>query len=923
MLGLRTAVLAASTSWTNVLSIWESVAFNITGQPIVHLASFNFTNGGSYAFRLDATVGGWSLYGSEVNLVVCDAAAFAAMQSRGYPRHSHSLCARYPPDQTESMLESLCSVYPVDAHSSSQVALNSANALTGGDYFTSNAVSAQIDLDARVIESGMQHFLLDVCQVACASDDCINDLSTIRVAATLLFAMCDAGSPRRCTGVNVFALGDVCAAFGLAWVAAAVAWATHLRRRTGPIYKLQAFMTLTLVAKVAQALSMLASFHVAAIDVALSCLHLAASLALGVGCLMMIVLFGLADGCGIVGRHDRGYMLAILYFGYPLIENANNWNPILSAIMVVCVLFMLTKLTGRRLGELHEYAYSIQRAGVNPDATAVGTKVRFFRAIRMYSFLFFLETYFVRVIFFCIPDSSGWMSFTLLESITFLFFVAMGYTFRCRHFEYAVNESMPSPRSSRILPIVVILPRQTQARPPKVFTHPDGSRAFGSLCAQELSLQARGVYDASASPVQVFANFSFTQGGAFVISVASLAYLGRQDSPSLTVLVCEETVLHNLQLDKFNVSTCGGTTWRPDDCPLVFKINKTAPSSACCSFDKFGTIFQVIRYSNTSFTGTKVFLLDACPLLSSDTRTLPIRIDFAMCDGLGHCTGEIAAYLASYHGALCAGWGVLLLTWILHLRQKKDLRHWLHVVFLGILAAKVIQMISLCLATRSSQLIVELASPTMLIAAEWARRTVALVLLAWLFGLADGWNLLWHNPRGCIFAVPFSGYPIVDAWQTWNPMLAGCNVAAILLLLHSLASKRVRRLLYSCQLLQESGVDPVTTPVMTKLTLLRRLVFISSIYFVGKFTLDLTAYYKWKAHELLLEGIHEVMMTAFFIALGWTFRCRHFVFVERRTARPVDIVRQDEPMHIMLLHPDGSQNLAKRAYPLRATPQTV
>ncbi|CAK4078684.1 unnamed protein product [Aphanomyces euteiches] len=397
MLGLRTAVLAASTSWTNVLSIWESVAFNITGQPIVHLASFNFTNGGSYAFRLDATVGGWSLYGSEVNLVVCDAAAFAAMQSRGYPRHSHSLCARYPPDQTESMLESLCSVYPVDAHSSSQVALNSANALTGGDYFTSNAVSAQIDLDARVIESGMQHFLLDVCQVACASDDCINDLSTIRVAATLLFAMCDAGSPRRCTGVNVFALGDVCAAFGLAWVAAAVAWATHLRRRTGPIYKLQAFMTLTLVAKVAQALSMLASFHVAAIDVALSCLHLAASLALGVGCLMMIVLFGLADGCGIVGRHDRGYMLAILYFGYPLIENANNWNPILSAIMVVCVLFMLTKLTGRRLGELHEYAYSIQRAGVNPDATAVGTKVRFFRAIRMYSFLFFLETYFVRV----------------------------------------------------------------------------------------------------------------------------------------------------------------------------------------------------------------------------------------------------------------------------------------------------------------------------------------------------------------------------------------------------------------------------------------------------------------------------------------------------------------------------------------------
>ncbi|RHY14097.1 hypothetical protein DYB25_001246 [Aphanomyces astaci] len=278
-------------------SIWETQAFEITRKPIVHLVSYNFTNGGTFALSLQAVVYPGSATG--VGLVVCDAAAYSTMLSLGYPDASWPLCMKRSRKSSATVLQSLCAVYPMLGTLSSILQSNwSAPSET--------ILFARIDLtdDIPSTSAGMHHMLIDACSIACASsDDCEDDGST-QVSATLRYAMCDAASPRQCAG-------------------------NHMNQ--------------------------------------------------------LVVIY-------------TTFLLAILYFGYSLVESADSWNPILSAVMVLCILFMITTLSTKRLNELHTYAYALQQAGLNPDASPLGTKVRLLRAARLYSVLYFLETYCVKIV---------------------------------------------------------------------------------------------------------------------------------------------------------------------------------------------------------------------------------------------------------------------------------------------------------------------------------------------------------------------------------------------------------------------------------------------------------------------------------------------------------------------------------------------
>ncbi|RHY14612.1 hypothetical protein DYB36_001419 [Aphanomyces astaci] len=277
---------------------------------------------------------------------------------------------------------------------------------------------ARIDLtdDIPSTSAGMHHMLIDACSIACASsDDCEDDGST-QISATLRYAMCDAASPRQCAGNHMNQLVVIYTTYAVLWVLAGIVWAGHTYRSRAPVFKLHVIMSLTLATKVIATGTASLAFLVSRMDATLAYLRLAEIMQLGVTCLMMLVVFGLSDGCDIVGVHDRGFLLAILYFGYSLVESADSWNPILSAVMVLCILFMITTLSTKRLNELHTYAYALQQAGLNPDASPLGTKVRLLRAARLYSVLYFLETYCVTLDYWicdalsgdCAGKSYGW-----------------------------------------------------------------------------------------------------------------------------------------------------------------------------------------------------------------------------------------------------------------------------------------------------------------------------------------------------------------------------------------------------------------------------------------------------------------------------------------------------------------------------------
>ncbi|KAF0704122.1 hypothetical protein AaE_015100 [Aphanomyces astaci] len=466
-------------------SIWETQAFEITRKPIVHLVSYNFTNGGTFALSLQAVVYPGSATG--VGLVVCDAAAYSTMLSLGYPDASWPLCMKRSRKSSATVLQSLCAVYPMLGTLSSILQSNwSAPSET--------ILFARIDLtdDIPSTSAGMHHMLIDACSIACASsDDCEDDGST-QISATLRYAMCDAASPRQCAGNHMNQLVVIYTTYAVLWVLAGIVWAGHTYRSRAPVFKLHVIMSLTLATKVIATGTASLAFLVSRMDATLAYLRLAEIMQLGVTCLMMLVVFGLSDGCDIVGVHDRGFLLAILYFGYSLVESADSWNPILSAVMVLCILFMITTLSTKRLNELHTYAYALQQAGLNPDASPLGTKVRLLRAARLFSVLYFLETYCIKIVFFLVHPTTTVAEDAMVEGLQLVFFLLMGYTFRCRHFSYVLTYT-PRPRpSARVVPIAnspegieatslvpLVVPIIMKAT---VFSHPDNSRSLGKPC---------------------------------------------------------------------------------------------------------------------------------------------------------------------------------------------------------------------------------------------------------------------------------------------------------------------------------------------------------------------------------------------------------------------------------------------------------
>ncbi|RHY31377.1 hypothetical protein DYB32_003574 [Aphanomyces invadans] len=96
---------------TSAVSIWEAQFIPETQQAIVHLMSFNFTNGGSYAVTLRVNIRPAST--ASLHFVVCKATAWEKMQSRGYPESTTALCKRRFHNSTVVVLHSLCSAYPM------------------------------------------------------------------------------------------------------------------------------------------------------------------------------------------------------------------------------------------------------------------------------------------------------------------------------------------------------------------------------------------------------------------------------------------------------------------------------------------------------------------------------------------------------------------------------------------------------------------------------------------------------------------------------------------------------------------------------------------------------------------------------------------------------------------------------------------
>ncbi|ETW10010.1 hypothetical protein, variant [Aphanomyces invadans] len=348
---------------------------------------------------------------------------------------------------------------------------------------------ATVSMDNQIptLADGMHHFFVDACSTTCSSPNgCLNDksLPPIRVTATMLYAMCDGQSPRTCSGGRMNHLLAIYMSYMVVWIVVGIVWTIHVFRSCAPIFKLHVTMSLALVTKVVAMTTTSAVLLVSPMNDILAHLNMAVTMQFAASCLMMVTVFGLADGCEIVGTHGRRFTLAILYIGYSFVETAEPWNPILSAVMVACALLTITKLSTTRLRELRGYAYVMQLTGRSPDASPLGTKVHLLRATRTYSILYFLETYCVKIIFFLLNRSSSGAEDVMVEAIQLCYVLVMGYTFRCRHFTYVVTSSRLQRLSSTVVPIIC-LPQTSEVAPPAtkltVFLHPDNSQSFGKL----------------------------------------------------------------------------------------------------------------------------------------------------------------------------------------------------------------------------------------------------------------------------------------------------------------------------------------------------------------------------------------------------------------------------------------------------------
>ncbi|KAF0686058.1 Aste57867_22120 [Aphanomyces stellatus] len=492
-------------------SIWETTTLNATSAPVLLLTSFNFTNGGSFVLNLQIQAAANPMFGLATYFVICDEGGFAGLQSAGFSRASSALCATSSGmTDRASLLHSLCTAYPLQ--------LTSAPPADGTT--SNNSIEATFEMQERFAAGqgghgsggGARYFLLDTCPLVCpmASPTCAH-VSSLRVVASVLYAMCDNATPRHCTGESATPLSHLYSAYAAVWAVAATAWIAHVYRSGACIFKFHVLMSLALVGQVSKTWTMWLAFHTTQVDSTLNYVRLAATMQLGVGCVTMLVIFGVADGCCIIGTHERGFLLAVLYFGYPLIETSATWNPILSAVMVACVLFMITTLAGRRLQQLHADAYWMHQVGFNPDTSPIGTKARLLRTIRAYAVVYVLEVFVVKLIFWLLQTPpAAWIENVLLESFQFVFFCAVGVAFRCRMFAYTVSfvdgmtpdalvvppmQASPTAASrrvtSRVLPVAqhsppatIALaaspPSSTHGKPVKVFTHPDGSRSFGA-----------------------------------------------------------------------------------------------------------------------------------------------------------------------------------------------------------------------------------------------------------------------------------------------------------------------------------------------------------------------------------------------------------------------------------------------------------
>ncbi|ETW10008.1 hypothetical protein H310_00415 [Aphanomyces invadans] len=426
-------------------------------------------------------------------------------------------------------------------------------------------------------------------------------------------------------------------------------------------------------------------------------------------------------------------------------------------------------------------------------------------------------------------------------------------------------------------------------------------------------------------------NFS-REGGAMAFTFNSRMFFSR-DGPVPVLLVCNDTAMAMIRAPPPDVASddvCRNKAWRSQCIDFAFTA---ATSPAYAPFWPLHHRLSAGMLDRLSLTSTQAhFVLDVCRIVQNTTEGVEVTVDYCICDvSTGDCAGNnYSLYRTVYviHALLWAGLGWL---WLGNLRHGP--RQFIHVPLTTFLVLKMVHTAVVCVAVDPSFVADELVAPRVGRIADYLKQTVEWVHLMVVFALADGFGTLWLNIRGCLFSLPFSGFPIGDANDgSWNPFLAVVAVSAILLVMQSLASRRHRVLFAAWMVFYDVGIDPTTTPIETKRRLLLRFVRISALYFAAKFVLELVFYCEWDSHVWMLDAVHETLLIVQAVAVGTMFRCREFRYdaVSRtpfplpRAHVPEDIavapVATEASKFVVFSHPDGTTAYGQQLQPRQQAP---
>ncbi|ETV87503.1 hypothetical protein H257_01049 [Aphanomyces astaci] len=276
--------------------------------------------------------------------------------------------------------------------------------------------------------------------------------------------------------------------------------------------------------------------------------------------------------------------------------------------------------------------------------------------------------------------------------------------------------------------------------------------------------------------------FSSSTGGAMAISFQSRVYFSRVDAVPV-VLICDDAAMGSITSNSKDTLCAPAAPWRTHCTAFAFRVPADSPATQ----DILEPTSQFETLRRRFFTSPQAsiqthFVLDVCDIVQNATVGVQVTLDYWICDAVsGDCAGKSYGWHRGVTIALTLVWTWLVGLWLRHIRRGPRL--WIHLPLTLLAVLKVAHNAVVCSMFDPAHLVDELIARGRGRVADALQRAVLWLLLAVVFTIADGFGTLWLNVRGCVFALPFIGFPAIDANDNygWNPVLAGVVVAAVVI----------------------------------------------------------------------------------------------------------------------------------------------